>query len=39
MSLSYRELLTLNEQQLEKMGVTKVTFWSFLVEITKMPYA
>ena len=39
MSLSYRELLALNEQQLEKMGVTKVTFWSFLVEITKMPYA
>ena len=38
MSLSYRELLALNEQQLEKMGVTKVTFWSFLVEITKMPY-
>ena len=36
MSLSYRELLALNEQQLEKMGVTKVTFWSFLVEITKM---
>ena len=25
MSLSYRELLALNEQQLEKMGVTKVT--------------
>ena len=39
MSLTYRELLALNEQQLEKMGVTKVTFWSFLVEITKMPYA
>ena len=27
MSLSYRELLALNEQQLEKMGVTKVTFF------------
>ena len=27
MSLSYRELLALNEQQLEKMGVTKVTFY------------
>ena len=39
MSLSYRELLALNEQQLEKMGVTKVTFWSFLVETTKMPFS
>ena len=29
MSLSYRELLALNEQQLEKMGVTKVTFYLF----------
>ena len=33
MSLSYRELLALNEQQLEKMGVTKVTFSSFLQKL------